>query len=69
MPIHCLWLAYIAELFNLSEKPEGGLDDDKLPQAAMMHGKLVKADFHGAIITGMYGHFSLTHAGPNGRPQ
>ncbi|KIO28366.1 hypothetical protein M407DRAFT_181836 [Tulasnella calospora MUT 4182] len=50
LPIHRLWVAYIAELLNLPKQPE----DMKAPstfnvQAA--HAKLVKADFHGAIIT------------------
>ncbi|KAG9005810.1 hypothetical protein FRB94_003880 [Tulasnella sp. JGI-2019a] len=51
LPIHHLWLAYMAELFNLPEASEGKVDQGKLPSVPTMHGKLVKADFHGAIIT------------------
>ncbi|KAG8885514.1 hypothetical protein FRB97_000839 [Tulasnella sp. 331] len=51
LPIHRLWLAYVVELFNLPDGPEGELDQENLPSTSTMHGKLVKADFHGAIIT------------------
>jgi len=51
LPIHQLWVSYIAELLNLSELPDGHFDPDNLPSASVLQGKLVKADFHGAIIT------------------
>ncbi|KAG8993529.1 hypothetical protein FRB90_000676 [Tulasnella sp. 427] len=50
LPIHRLWVAYIAELLNLSRQP----GDSKTPptlNVPVAHAKLVKADFHGAIIT------------------
>ncbi|KAG8928429.1 hypothetical protein FRC01_005954 [Tulasnella sp. 417] len=51
LPIHRLWVAYIAELLNLPKQP----DDMKAPSTFNVpaaHAKLVKADFHGAIMTG-----------------
>lgn len=54
-PIHSLWCAYMAELFNLREAPTGNAmyePPTHLPASTTMHGKLVKADLHGAIVTG-----------------
>ncbi|KAJ7447317.1 Rof/RNase P-like protein [Mycena galericulata] len=48
LPLHHLWLGYMSELLNL---PQPGLSAPRLPSAAAMHPKLLKADFHGSIIT------------------
>ncbi|KAF9511196.1 hypothetical protein BS47DRAFT_1347078 [Hydnum rufescens UP504] len=56
MPIHHMWCSYMAELMNLQTKPsETGNPgpsriSHRMPNAATMHAKLVKADFHGCII-------------------
>jgi len=52
LPLHALWLGYMSELLALS--PPTPIDSDgssAMPNVAGMHAKLVKADFHGAIIT------------------
>ncbi|KAK7693574.1 hypothetical protein QCA50_003143 [Cerrena zonata] len=52
--LHQLWLGYMSELMGLDRPP---LQHDlrhcerAMPPAAGMHAKLVKADFHGSIIT------------------
>lgn len=51
LPIHHLWVAYIAELLNLPKQPETPKTPPTL-NVPVAHAKLVKADFHGAIITG-----------------
>ncbi|KAG8944402.1 hypothetical protein FRC04_001982 [Tulasnella sp. 424] len=50
LPIHHLWVAYIAELLNLQKQPEN-LKTPPTLNVPTAHAKLVKADFHGAIIT------------------
>ena len=53
MPLHRLWLGYMSELLGLSAAaaaPPPGLK--AAAAAAGMHAKLVKADFHGSIVTG-----------------
>ena len=52
LPLHSLWLGYMSELLALSP-PTAPSSFTTAPSAANMHAKLVKADFHGAIITGM----------------
>jgi ribonuclease P protein subunit POP4 len=54
-----MWCSYIAELLNLSPKPldpssgiEGSKPELKIPPSMPMQSKLVKAEFHGAIIEG-----------------
>jgi len=42
VPLHRLWLGYMSELLGLGAA---------MPPAAGMHAKLVKADFHGSIVT------------------
>ncbi|KAJ7054599.1 RNase P subunit p29-like protein [Mycena amicta] len=48
LPLHQLWLGYMSELLNL---PQPGSGPRRLPSAAAMHPRLLKADFHGSIIT------------------
>jgi ribonuclease P protein subunit POP4 len=66
--LHRLWIGYMSELLALSPRPsssspprrprESAVEGDVtpmvtgMPQAAGMHAKLVKADFHGSIMTG-----------------
>ncbi|KAH9964712.1 hypothetical protein BGW80DRAFT_1347419 [Lactifluus volemus] len=65
--LHRLWIGYMSELLALSPRPsssspprrprESAVEGDVapmvtgMPQAAGMHAKLVKADFHGSIMT------------------
>lgn len=55
-----MWCSYIAELLNLNPKPadppsgaEESKSELKMPPSVMMQSKLVKAEFHGAIIEGI----------------
>ncbi len=63
MPLHRLWLGYMSELLGLgvappprpppAEEGQGSLSSPAMPQpAGTMHAKLIKADFHGSIMTG-----------------
>lgn len=56
LPLHRLWLGYMSELLALSVPPPSIVSSglQALPAVAGMHAKLVKADFHGSIITGLY---------------
>lgn len=47
VPLHRLWCGYMAELLG----PTGTVTVAQAA-AAGMHAKLVKADFHGSIVTG-----------------
>lgn len=51
-----MWKSYIAELLGLNARPDVSADCSsfRLPNAQGMQAKLVKADFHGSIISGMY---------------
>ncbi|PCH38241.1 RNase P subunit p29-like protein [Wolfiporia cocos MD-104 SS10] len=54
LPLHQLWLGYMSELLALAPAPSAPIPDaDKsaAPNAAGMHAKLVKADFHGSLMT------------------
>jgi len=53
LPIHHLWLGYMAELMDLASPPDPTTAPPilRLPNAASMQAKLVKADFHGSILT------------------
>ncbi|KAH9063637.1 RNase P/MRP p29 subunit [Lactarius vividus] len=56
VPLHRLWLGYMSELLGLAAAPPTTttllrVDPSAVPQAAGMHAKLVKADFHGSIVT------------------
>lgn len=46
LPLHHLWMGYISELLGLGKD-----NKQSVPSSASMHPKLVKADFHGSIIT------------------
>ncbi|ETW82598.1 RNase P, partial [Heterobasidion irregulare TC 32-1] len=46
IPLRRLWLGYMSELLGLASPPASGM-----PSSAGMHAKLVKADFHGSIMT------------------
>ncbi|KAI0934390.1 hypothetical protein AcW1_005930 [Taiwanofungus camphoratus] len=53
LPLHSLWMGYMSELLALST-PSGFSNSpisEAAPSAAAMHTKLVKADFHGALLT------------------
>ncbi|KAI0288943.1 Rof/RNase P-like protein [Russula brevipes] len=66
VPLHRLWLGYMSELLGLAAAPEGPEDGGggdsggassssaamSRAVAAGMHAKLLKADFHGSIVTG-----------------
>ena len=54
VPLHRLWLGYISELLGLGPQPAGAVAEQNVatPNVVMMHAKLVKADFHGSIVTG-----------------
>ncbi|KAL5504010.1 POP4 [Sanghuangporus vaninii] len=51
VPLHHLWLGYMCELHGLNPLPAKIPDKPSMPNSAAMHAKLVKADFHGSIIT------------------
>ncbi|KAJ7108074.1 Rof/RNase P-like protein [Mycena crocata] len=48
LPLHHLWMGYMSELLNLPQPTSG---PPKVPSGASIHPKLLKADFHGSIIT------------------
>ncbi|KLO17369.1 RNase P subunit p29-like protein [Schizopora paradoxa] len=52
IPLHQLWLGYMSELLGLWKAPEQQTASmPTMPNSAGMHAKLVKADFHGSIIS------------------
>ncbi|KZT57639.1 hypothetical protein CALCODRAFT_469457 [Calocera cornea HHB12733] len=57
LPIHHLWLGYIAELLQLPPPPSDEIlhshdpAQHKLPNVPGMQAKLVKADLHGSILS------------------
>ncbi|KAI0293511.1 Rof/RNase P-like protein [Multifurca ochricompacta] len=63
VPLHRLWLGYMSELLGLAIPPSSSSQPSTstststttmrtmMPQAAGMHAKLLKADFHGSIMT------------------
>lgn len=57
LPLHHLWLGYMSELLNLPRVPKVPTALDSLksipgaPSSSAMHPKLLKADFHGCILT------------------
>jgi len=50
LPLHHLWLGYVSELLALPAPPPPN-SSHTIPNSAALHAKLVKADFHGSIIT------------------
>jgi len=52
IPLHHLWMGYMSELLGLLQAPPSGPSTSQaMPSSASMHPKLVKADFHGSIMT------------------
>jgi len=55
LPLHKLWMGYMSELLGLSQKPTHAITREsaakRMPSASGMHPKLLKADFHGSILT------------------
>ncbi|GBE82326.1 RNase P/MRP, p29 subunit [Sparassis crispa] len=54
LPLHSLWLGYMSELLALPPAPSIPIARavaEAVPNAAAMHAKLVKADFHGSLVT------------------
>ncbi|KAF8268999.1 Rof/RNase P-like protein [Lactarius quietus] len=54
VPLHRLWCGYMSELLGLASAGGGvvaSASASAMPQAAGMHAKLVKADFHGSIVS------------------
>ncbi|KAI0336435.1 RNase P/MRP p29 subunit [Cubamyces sp. BRFM 1775] len=53
LPLHSLWLGYMSELLGLSPPPSTMRGDPAatVGGAAGMHAKLIKADFHGSVLT------------------
>ncbi|EPQ53887.1 RNase P subunit p29-like protein [Gloeophyllum trabeum ATCC 11539] len=47
LPLHHMWLGYMSELHNLPPRSNAR----STPNVSNMHAKLVKADFHGSLIT------------------
>ena len=58
LPLHVLWMDYMSELLALPRKPATAPSSEAaakaMPHASGMHPKLLKADFHGSIMTGIY---------------
>ncbi|KAF7314075.1 Ribonuclease P protein subunit [Mycena chlorophos] len=48
LPLHQLWLGYMSELLNL---PQPGSGPPRVLSGLAVHPRLIKADFHGSIIT------------------
>ena len=53
LPLHHLWMGYMSELMELAQPNTGKRPGDCMLGSAGMHAKLVKADLHGSILTGM----------------
>lgn len=55
--VHRLWLGYMSELLALAPPPTNPEQDHNhaqaMPSVAAIHTRLVKAEFVGAMITGM----------------
>ncbi|KAJ3511756.1 hypothetical protein NLJ89_g3908 [Agrocybe chaxingu] len=60
LPLHQLWMGYMSELLGLQRQPAQISSTvaaaRAMPGAAGMHPKLLKADFHGSIMTGIVIH-------------
>jgi ribonuclease P protein subunit POP4 len=58
-PLNTLWRGYISELLSLPLPPSPDAPNPNpppIPNIAVIHAKLVKADYHGCIITGASKH-------------
>lgn len=58
-PIHLMWIGYIAEVMGLKNRPEMLPTKEEVAKAALpnignMQAKILKADFHGCVIQGVY---------------
>ncbi|KAF8591124.1 RNase P subunit p29-like protein [Ramaria rubella] len=53
LPLHRLWKSYVAELLGLNPRLHNSIDPSalRMPNAQGMQAKLVKADFHGSIVS------------------
>ncbi|KAF8525846.1 RNase P/MRP, p29 subunit [Hysterangium stoloniferum] len=53
LPLHLMWQSYMAELLGLGPRPSSPPDQPllRMPNTQAMQTKLVKADFHGSIIS------------------
>ncbi|KAF9467540.1 Rof/RNase P-like protein [Collybia nuda] len=52
LPLHNLWLGYMSELLGLPQQTPGVPPTAQtVPASSGMHPKLVKADYHGSIMT------------------
>ncbi|KAF7773435.1 hypothetical protein Agabi119p4_5602 [Agaricus bisporus var. burnettii] len=53
VPLHHLWMSYMSELLTLALPPKDGCSPTtkSIPSSQTMFPKLVKADFHGAVIS------------------
>ena len=66
LPLHHLWMGYMSELLGLSREPSSANTsamEKAMPSSGSMFPKLLKADFHGSIMTGLYNchYFILAH--------
>lgn len=52
IPLHHLWLGYMSELLGLAKLPLVIPKDPLIPNVASIHPKLVKADYHGSLLSG-----------------
>lgn len=55
LPLHQMWMGYMSELLGLQPRPSQPAPTSvakDMPKSSGMHPKLVKADFHGSIMTG-----------------
>ena len=55
LPLHHLWMGYMSELLGLPTPPVGPIRPETIgsntPSSSSMHPKLLRADFHGAVLT------------------
>jgi len=52
VPLHHLWMGYMSELLGLPQLSSSALPTTQtMPASSGMHPKLVKADFHGSMLT------------------
>ncbi|KAF9013291.1 Rof/RNase P-like protein [Cyathus striatus] len=51
VPLHHLWMGYMSELLGLPHPTADPPSSKLIPGSAGMHPKLVKADFHGSMMT------------------
>jgi ribonuclease P protein subunit POP4 len=52
IPLHQLWMGYMSELLGLAPAPTDPAATSPVPSSTSMHPKLIKADYHGSIMTG-----------------